>query len=163
MKDYSAACESFLTTLQQHSKEFCLARDESSAQDMFEHIYVFSNLDEISPSVLVWLEDYKMRKPEKFKSLSFVKQISQFQIELGYRGSSKKYNALLKEYYGSSEWHEKSRAVFKRDNFRCILCGGVEALTVHHKTYENFGNESLEDLITLCRKCYTAVHRKPAW
>jgi len=46
-----------------------------------------------------------------------------------------------------------------RDNHMCQYCGG-EATEVHHLTYENIGNEPLEDLIAICRLCHKDQHLK---
>ena len=39
------------------------------------------------------------------------------------------------------------------------MCGLEEYLCVHHLTYENYGHEKPEDLITLCRGCHYKVHK----
>jgi len=57
------------------------------------------------------------------------------------------------------------KAILERDNYECQLskifgiaeltgvpC--VEELEVHHKTYERYGEEIGEDLITVCRRCH---------
>lgn len=45
--------------------------------------------------------------------------------------------------------------VLKRDNFRCISCGGIENLDVHHLFPKSYGGEDrLENLITLCAECH---------
>lgn len=46
----------------------------------------------------------------------------------------------------------------RKPNVRCENCGATRQLAVHHKTYERLGNESLEDLSLLCRKCHAIVH-----
>jgi hypothetical protein len=44
-------------------------------------------------------------------------------------------------------------------NLRCAHCRTTDAsLDVHHKTYDRFGNERLDDLIALCRPCHDVVH-----
>jgi hypothetical protein len=43
----------------------------------------------------------------------------------------------------------------------CQLCdrsGRDVQLDVHHRTYENYGQEKLEDLIVLCRRCHAHHH-----
>lgn len=43
---------------------------------------------------------------------------------------------------------------------RCRLCGRgspTVRLDVHHRTYERFGEERVEDLTTLCRECHVDV------
>lgn len=62
-------------------------------------------------------------------------------------------------YIRSSEWinrPERLKAI-ERDGGRCVLCNSSEDLEVHHRTYESFGNEKLEDLYTLCRQCHDIV------
>jgi len=75
--------------------------------------------------------------------------------------------ALLADYRGrpyaerrqTKEWAILKRQVHRRDGYRCHLCGrdGVE-LHVHHCTYENYAQERLEDLITLCSVCHEDFH-----
>ena len=62
------------------------------------------------------------------------------------------------EYINSPEWAEKRKAVRLRDK-KCQKCGRKRFLHVHHLTYENFGNEKLEDLILLCNRCHDLEHR----
>lgn len=68
--------------------------------------------------------------------------------------SSKEYE----EYIKSKEWQETRQRIFKRDNFRCVKCGGSKNLHVHHITYENLGEEKDADLVTLCEKCHNGTH-----
>ena len=37
---------------------------------------------------------------------------------------------------------------------------GLRKTTVHHKTYANFGDEPISDLVTLCRDCHTAIKKE---
>lgn len=47
-------------------------------------------------------------------------------------------------------------------HYKCELCNQNGQLHVHHKTYENHGNEHehLDDLIVLCRDCHAKFHNK---
>ena len=75
--------------------------------------------------------------------------------------------ALHADYRGRSyaerrqtkEWAILKRQVHRRDGYRCRLCGrnGIQ-LHVHHRTYETYAEERLEDLITLCRTCHEHFH-----
>ena len=62
-------------------------------------------------------------------------------------------------YIKSPDWQNKPQRLqaIQRDCGRCVLCDSTEDLEVHHRTYENFGNEKLEDLYTLCRQCHETV------
>lgn len=79
--------------------------------------------------------------------------------------------ALLAEYrqrpYAerrqTREWAQLKRQIHCRDGYRCRLCGNGEGpLHVHHCTYENYAEERLEDLITLCGECHRRFHFREA-
>lgn len=63
------------------------------------------------------------------------------------------------KYINSLEWQNRPERLqaIQRDCGRCVLCNSSEDLEVHHRTYENFGNEKLEDLYTFCRQCHEIV------
>lgn len=66
------------------------------------------------------------------------------------------------EFLRSAFWKNVSAAVRRRARFRCELCNSCQGIQVHHKTYENHGNEDkhLEDLICLCAECHGRFHDK---
>lgn len=79
----------------------------------------------------------------------------------------KRYQALLEEYRArpysdrrrTREWAVLKRQIHRRDGYRCRLCGDDDRqLHVHHRTYETYAEERLEDLITLCRSCHEHFH-----
>ena len=51
--------------------------------------------------------------------------------------------------------------VLKRDVWRCQLCGTSNNLEVHHiKSRCRLGDDTLQNLITLCAKCHATIHRR---
>ena len=49
--------------------------------------------------------------------------------------------------------------VLRRDNWRCQSCGAMSNLEVHHKEFRShLGEDSEENLITLCTGCHGRVH-----
>jgi 5-methylcytosine-specific restriction endonuclease McrA len=59
----------------------------------------------------------------------------------------------------TKEWAILKKQVHRRDGYRCRLCGRDDIqLNVHHRTYETYAEERLEDLITLCRPCHEHFH-----
>ena len=51
--------------------------------------------------------------------------------------------------------------VLRRDGWRCQLCGAMSNLEVHHQQFRsNSGNDSEENLITLCVSCHAETHSK---
>lgn len=60
----------------------------------------------------------------------------------------------------SKKWKALRRRRLKQDGKQCTSCFSTENLTVHHLTYERFGHEDLNDIITLCIDCHNKVHNR---
>ena len=63
-----------------------------------------------------------------------------------------------RKYLLSDYWMSIREQVIKRDGFMCTKCHVTEQLQVHHKSYEFVGNENIDGLITLCKKCHYKRH-----
>jgi len=74
-------------------------------------------------------------------------------------------------YMKSDKWREMRIKRIRADLGMCRgwvvekdgrghLCLSRDRLEVHHLTYARLGNERLTDLISLCRECHKAIHRK---
>ena len=51
--------------------------------------------------------------------------------------------------------------VLHRDGWRCQSCGTMSNLEVHHKQFRSHsGDDSEENLITLCTECHACMHRR---
>lgn len=70
---------------------------------------------------------------------------------------SKKRDSYRK-YLQSPEWKRRRQKAIDAANYTCQRCGqGQEEhnpLEVHHRSYENFGNETEKDLIVVCKNCH---------
>lgn len=64
-----------------------------------------------------------------------------------------------KHYLQSKHWRDKKTELYNAKAYKCYFCGKGKSLHAHHITYENIGKEILEDLIYLCRKHHTYVHK----
>ena len=62
-------------------------------------------------------------------------------------------------YLKSDAWKRKRYLVLRRDNWRCVYCGG-RATQVHHKRYakKNIGREPIDWLVSVCKTCHEAQH-----
>jgi len=50
--------------------------------------------------------------------------------------------------------------VLRRDGWRCQACGTMSNLEVHHREFRSrSGDDSEQNLITLCCACHAIVHR----
>jgi hypothetical protein len=61
-------------------------------------------------------------------------------------------------YMASPQWRRLRQAKFAEVGRRCERCGGRECIEVHHRSYQNFGRERLEELEVLCRPCHAGEH-----
>lgn len=62
-----------------------------------------------------------------------------------------------KSYISSKEWRLKRAQALARSKYLCERCGlskWSSKLEVHHKSYENFKHEPLDDLEVLCSACH---------
>jgi len=49
--------------------------------------------------------------------------------------------------------------VLRRDGWRCQSCGAQSHIEVHHKEFRSHtGDDSEQNLITLCSTCHAAAH-----
>jgi hypothetical protein len=66
--------------------------------------------------------------------------------------------------YVSEKWKEIIKTIFRRDNYRCAVCGGTSRnLHAHHiKTWADYPENRLDidNLITVCKKCHHWIHSK---
>jgi len=69
----------------------------------------------------------------------------------GWAGS---YTAYLR----SPHW-QRRRASFRVLHRSCRRCRSKRRLAVHHRTYRNLGHEPARDLVLLCKRCHSLVHR----
>jgi 5-methylcytosine-specific restriction endonuclease McrA len=51
--------------------------------------------------------------------------------------------------------------VFERDQWRCQFCGSMRNLEIHHLRFRSHGGRHTpENLIALCTKCHSRLHRR---
>ena len=64
----------------------------------------------------------------------------------------------------SEQYDTLRNQVLRRDGWRCQSCGTMSNLEVHHKEFRSqAGDDSEQNLITLCSACHASVHegRRP--
>jgi 5-methylcytosine-specific restriction endonuclease McrA len=42
--------------------------------------------------------------------------------------------------------------------YKCVACKSTDTLQLHHKHYQTLGEESLDDVVILCKKCHELLH-----
>jgi hypothetical protein len=64
------------------------------------------------------------------------------------------------QYLKTSQWQDMRLKVLKRDDYTCQGCLENPATEVHHITYDNWKNEFMFELMSLCRECHSRFHKK---
>jgi 5-methylcytosine-specific restriction endonuclease McrA len=60
----------------------------------------------------------------------------------------------------SDSYDQLRNLVLRRDRWRCQSCGTMSNLEVHHKEFRSHsGDDSEQNLITLCSACHANVHQ----
>lgn len=63
-----------------------------------------------------------------------------------------------RDYLRTEHWAAVRQIALRRARWRCAVCNTAARLDVHHRTYENRGNERAHDVIALCRACHARHH-----
>ena len=87
-------------------------------------------------------------------------KITNYSVEIDlYTQLIKKFNAMnYADYLNTEHWKHFREQVFMFYGRECQICKSKASLNVHHKTYENKGRETFNDVILLCRECHTKIH-----
>lgn len=69
--------------------------------------------------------------------------------------------AWYQRYIQSDKWQSKRKEALVYYGYSCCRCHSTNVqLDVHHKSYENLGAESMDQLEVLCRSCHEKKHKK---
>ena len=146
-------CRKFLQTGGFSVYHYCSKCNRSVGADPLPHRFALLYVSELES--LPTVENYsatKALKPNKAVKKKPVKT------------SEDMINALrvmpYAEYLKSKHWLNLRKKMIETAGGRCQLCNKDGTLNVHHRTYERRGNESLSDLIVLCRACHAKFHDK---
>ena len=104
-------------------------------------------------------EEYRKKTCSDECAQELVSEKNDHLSEYWYGEDNPRWKGGKKNFYGSN-WQEQRRKAIQRDNERCVDCGSVEDLHVHHiipikefdEDYESAND--LDNLVTLCRGCH---------
>lgn len=81
-------------------------------------------------------------------------------IKLESKAKPNKRRQEYNEYLNSAKWKEFRELAFSHYGKRCYLCNSIKDIHLHHRTYINLFNESLNDVTPLCEKCHKKHHHR---
>lgn len=62
------------------------------------------------------------------------------------------------QHLHSQYWRTIREIALAKSKYKCSRCRTKDYLNAHHLTYENVGNERIEDIQILCRMCHEKEH-----
>lgn len=72
--------------------------------------------------------------------------------------------AEYREYLRTHHWRRVRSDYFDKHPRQCFVCEHANRpIHLHHRTYKNVGHEPHEDLVPLCERCHTALHKDESW
>lgn len=112
------------------------------------------SLEDNGPTYNRYFNEYSRPFHEKQKQ----KQQEEYQ-----RQSKEKRDIWFKEhneYLQTPQWKNIRQKVLKRDNYLCQGCLESQATEVHHLSYDNWRNELMFELISVCYNCHhNKIHK----
>jgi len=138
---------------------FCLS-DFKKVIDLKSEEWKGTDMDKyLRPETLFGrnFESYLNQKPKSNKDKNRYKVI--YKID-GY----KDFLTLMKhmpyeEYLKTEHWRHFREEAILFFGKKCQLCNSKErTIHIHHKTYENRGRETFNDVIPLCHICHKKIH-----
>lgn len=64
------------------------------------------------------------------------------------------------KYVRSSHWERRRLLYYANHAKICAACGHTKRIHLHHKRYDNLWEELDSDLVPLCERCHSEVHRR---
>lgn len=81
-------------------------------------------------------------------------------LRLKNKKTVKSFRSKYKKYLSTVKWKELREEVFKRDNYKCLLCG-ASAEHVHHISYGGYVSEGHSyrlECASVCKRCHDRIH-----
>lgn len=161
-----------------HNSYLINEKDANSFNAFITHGRDLCNLNYCDIKKIGNFETYDIAVPEtqaeqKFKFREFfngTRKIIPFKIKKIY--IPKKCNLYKKfiypypsdVYFSCNHWQYIVQRRKNIDLHKCQVCGKMEtrkdSLVIHHLTYERLGYEDIDDVITVCKSCHTAIHKE---
>lgn len=118
----------------------------------------------MSLCIFVTKEREKEFYMEIFISLIFLYVISSvFKLLNKDTTNSNNNNFRQKSYYKKQKvtWEDVRQKVFEKYGHKCVRCGSIEQIEVHHKIpLKDGGTNDIDNLIPICRSCHQNVHNR---
>ncbi|MES2434226.1 MAG: hypothetical protein V4586_10415 [Pseudomonadota bacterium] len=104
------------------------------------------------------LERYEIERTAQFAAINAKYIDLAVAEELQRAKDVKQYRQDYEGYRRTETWQRKRALVMKRAGGVCEGCLLCAAEIVHHRTYQNLGDELLFELVALCHQCHDKAH-----
>lgn len=89
--------------------------------------------------------------------------MDEYKLAKSYINGSRRFEGYFKtyqEFLNSDFWKKiKTRFFTKKTTIKvCFICASNKDLQLHHRNYKKVRNNTINNLICLCRKCHHNIH-----
>ena len=120
------------------------------------------SLEDSGPTYKRYFEEYSepfYNKKREKEQEEYQKKREEYEIQK--RQEKLEWFKEHSEYLQTPQWKSIRQKVLKRDNYLCQGCLESQATEVHHLTYDNWKNELMFELISVCYNCHhNKIHKK---
>ena len=79
-----------------------------------------------------------------------------------YETHRQKRRQAWRDYYDaylvSLRWALLRVKALTKVNYKCVACESTDTLQLHHRHYQTLGEESLDDVVIVCKRCHDLLH-----
>ena len=99
------------------------------------------------------------------KTVAYNEEVSAQIIHIPLKRVPEQYYEGYALYLKSPEWYTLRKDVIKRDKYRCVDCGAMGKLQVHHLHYDGVETMTFtaDQCISVCHDCHDIRHGKHLW
>jgi len=103
-----------------------------------------------------WIEIEQKGSTKTKVSVLHLRKLARKKRELSKNKNTFSYDAFLV----GQRWQSFKRKYWENHEKKCIKCGSLSNVCIHHKTYKNFKREKEEDVVALCEGCHKKFHNR---
>lgn len=152
----------FISITNKHNEE--ISDEDAMDAALYQSMHNVSGGSIKEYAILYRAQVAREKKAEKFRNQQYVQELTKEFLEDSQEYFDEQQSIFNKTYHAylkTVQWQELKFAVYERDNYRCKQCKKSLAKmngNVHHTTYINVYDESIDDLELVCKDCHQLIH-----
>ena len=144
-------------------RHYCMLRKDWGKKEIIEAIEEY--ITEVKDTEVKYIKQggkFFVERIHDYLGADKTNKITEYSVKVDlYSQLLKKFNGMAYvDYLNTEHWKHFRDQVFVFYNRECQVCKSKTNLNVHHKTYDNRGRETFNDIILLCNECHKKIHGK---